>query len=86
MWIKKLKHRNRAPEDDHLRESGGASGRKEQVRKDQARKNPARPVLWVCLAVAALMLTTFVVFGAGNSLIQTSPASAPDPQTTPALP
>lgn len=86
MWIKKLKHRNSAPEGSHLRESGGRSVHKEQARKDQARKNPARPVLWVCLAVAALMLTAFVVFGAGNSLIQTPPAPAPAPETTPALP
>ena len=86
MWIKKLKHRNSAPEGSHLRESGGRSVHKEQARKDQARKNPARPVLWVCLAVAALMLTAFVVFGAGNSLIQTPPAPAPAHETTPALP
>ena len=69
-----------------MRESGGVPAHKEQARKDQARKNPARPVLWVCLAVAALMLTAFVVFGAGNSLIQTPPAPAPAPETTPALP
>ena len=41
--------------------------------------------LWI-FAVAALMLTAFVVFGAGNSLIQTPPAPAPAPETTPALP
>ena len=57
MWIKKLRRRKAEPADGALRESVAPP----------ARKNPARPVFWAVLAVAALMLTTFVIFGAGGS-------------------
>ena len=54
MWIKKLRRRKADPAEDTLRESVAPP----------ARKNPARPVFWAVLALAALMLTTFVIFGA----------------------
>ena len=63
MWIKKLRRRKADQDAGQLRENATAS-----------RKNPARPVLWAALAVAALMLTTFVVFGsAGSGIIRTAP-------------
>ena len=65
MWIKKLRHRKADPAGDTLRETGVAP----------SRKNSARPVLWAALAVAALMLTTFVIFGAtGSGIIRTAPS------------
>ena len=64
MWIKKLRRRKADPAADPLRESVASP----------ARKNPARPVLWAALAVAALMLTTFVIFGAtGGGMLRTAP-------------
>ena len=64
MWIKKLRRRKADPAADLLRESVASP----------ARKNPARPVLWAALAVAALMLTTFVIFGAaGSGMLRTAP-------------
>ena len=64
MWIKKLRRRKFDPAADPLREN---------VAKP-VRKNPARPVFWAVLALAALMLTTFVIFGAtGGGMLRTAP-------------
>ena len=64
MWIKKLGRRKADSSVQMPRETGITP----------VRKNPARPVLWAALAVAALMLTTFVVFGAtGSGIIRTAP-------------
>lgn len=66
MWIKKFKRRKADSAVDPLRENIAPP----------YRKNPARPALWAALIVAALMLTTFVIFGAtGSGIIRTTPSS-----------
>ena len=65
MWIKKFKRRKADSAVDPLRENIAPP----------YRKNPARPALWAALIVAALMLTTFVIFGAaGSGVIRTAPS------------
>lgn len=71
MWINKFSRRKNTPGSVTLHETGDVP-----LRKDHPRKIPARPLLWACLVVAALMLTAFVVFNAENSLVKTPPAPA----------
>lgn len=59
--------------------------RKSELSAPSGRKAPYRFVLWAVLAVALLMLTTFVLFGAsGQGMLKTAAATAcfPNPYSS----